>query len=875
VPVVIAPRPAPAKPPGRKRWLIAGAAALLVLTLGIVLASQSGSRAAPGGVVEPEDPASARERRAAEAWEALRGQNLKESADLVAALRKLEAFVREWDRTPSATSARREAHSVRVRLQDRLDRELIRLDQETLEPEGREEFGIVLKVLGQARARYDVPVWGQEIERRIKMIRGKAESHLTVVLQMGTRAKTEGSTTDLAKFRARVLGWGMPEALECFDREVGPPPTVASTPAAPSPPAKLVIPTEPAPEAELREYRISWERAVAHAAARELDVAVVELRRASRTFHEEEVRREAALDLELLSQLMSFYEELQVALSKWKKGRGVSLERRDSSGNPEVLAGPVVQADRDRMELKAGKDGDSRFVEYADLTSSCVIELSKAANPAPDRTLALLHLLGGNPEAAFAQLGRRVDPIPAKYWIGGHEGRWKNAGRDPALLRQEQAARELFYAAEREYRSPRSRGQALEKYSSLRKDFGDLSFVIRLLTRISARVDSASELYFLPADLGGGGSFQEKGSSPYGKCWTTLQSSGPAEANRNFVEAEFHTLPDTSYRCWILAGACCEETFVSFYQASDLTSTHPQKPGQMIRVEPASDFALPLRVPLGLPKAHGGKDAVRWEWIELPLPRYRAPGLKKIRVMTHQQGFSLARVLVSSRRSAAPGEADLRDLERSTGGDTSQTPDSDLVARWSFDEGSGNVAGDSSGNGHTATLRGDASWGGGKNGRAVECHGKDGFALVADASDLRLPGDLTISLWVKPVASRELSRLFGKGDENYGLWLTPESRVVFRQFDASGRTVVLVHARRPLQEGRWAHVAVVVEGDKVSLFIGGTHDASGTRRGTPSVSPAPLTFGFAGHDGYASAMLDEVRLYGRALSGDQLGALAR
>ena len=80
-----------------------------------------------------------------------------------------------------------------------------------------------------------------------------------------------------------------------------------------------------------------------------------------------------------------------------------------------------------------------------------------------------------------------------------------------------------------------------------------------------------------------------------------------------------------------------------------------------------------------------------------------------------------------------------------------------LVAAWNFDEGSGNVVTDNSGNGHNGTIV-DATWDTGKQGSALFFNGVssyvniDGFkGINADRTDPNNPIQqaFTIAKWIK------------------------------------------------------------------------------------------------------------------------------
>ncbi len=78
---------------------------------------------------------------------------------------------------------------------------------------------------------------------------------------------------------------------------------------------------------------------------------------------------------------------------------------------------------------------------------------------------------------------------------------------------------------------------------------------------------------------------------------------------------------------------------------------------------------------------------------------------------------------------------------------TCTTPSTSLIALYHFDEGSGTIAGDSSGYGNDGTVYG-AVWTKGISGNALEFDGSD-YINVPDSSSLNNPSAVTVEAWVK------------------------------------------------------------------------------------------------------------------------------
>lgn len=83
------------------------------------------------------------------------------------------------------------------------------------------------------------------------------------------------------------------------------------------------------------------------------------------------------------------------------------------------------------------------------------------------------------------------------------------------------------------------------------------------------------------------------------------------------------------------------------------------------------------------------------------------------------------------------------------GGIDGRAPDGDLVGYWTFDEGTGTTAADSSGNNRNATLFNGVAWVPGKHGMAVSFDGFDDRAEILALNSPAFPLSGTISLWFK------------------------------------------------------------------------------------------------------------------------------
>jgi len=145
-------------------------------------------------------------------------------------------------------------------------------------------------------------------------------------------------------------------------------------------------------------------------------------------------------------------------------------------------------------------------------------------------------------------------------------------------------------------------------------------------------------------------------------------------------------------------------------------------------------------------------------------------------------------------------------------------------AHWTFDEGSGNVVGDSSPNGNTGTAT-DITWVEGIEGSAV--HAGDGVVTVPDAASLR-PSKPSIALWVRSASAPDpietiLDHARGACVSAYGLNATTQG-FYFTLHHGTWSNIVSVQQAPDggtIWDGEWHHIALVQDPGMVHLHLDG------------------------------------------------------
>jgi PGF-CTERM protein/uncharacterized repeat protein (TIGR01451 family) len=210
-----------------------------------------------------------------------------------------------------------------------------------------------------------------------------------------------------------------------------------------------------------------------------------------------------------------------------------------------------------------------------------------------------------------------------------------------------------------------------------------------------------------------------------------------------------------------------------------------------------------------------------------------------------------------------------------------------LVAEWHFDEGSGSVVKDSSGNGNDGTIHG-ATWVDGKYGKALEFYGVGDYATSPDSEDWDFgTEDFTIETWIYLDSFSSSSFIpiicWGEGASasfplymNWAIILN-DNKLSFYRYD--GTETYKSVAWTP-STNTWYHIAAVRSGNALKFFVDGSQqgtdqDVTGVSYGEVNADPLYISR-FRRGDGstydYLHGIIDEVRIYNRALSAEGIKA---
>jgi hypothetical protein len=196
-----------------------------------------------------------------------------------------------------------------------------------------------------------------------------------------------------------------------------------------------------------------------------------------------------------------------------------------------------------------------------------------------------------------------------------------------------------------------------------------------------------------------------------------------------------------------------------------------------------------------------------------------------------------------------------------------------LVAHWKFDEGTGTTASDSSGNGNTGTLINGPLWIAGKVGNALYFDGMDDNVNVLDSNSLDLSSSFTLSAWVNPSStSTNWNTILVKNDR-YHLFSNVTGSACTDGSPLGGFSTTQMNyvcPSSPIPLNTWTHLTLTYNGSVLTLYQNGVGVATSNVSGTLSSGTETLQIGGNKYGQYFKGLIDEVRVYSRALSGTEI-----
>lgn len=192
---------------------------------------------------------------------------------------------------------------------------------------------------------------------------------------------------------------------------------------------------------------------------------------------------------------------------------------------------------------------------------------------------------------------------------------------------------------------------------------------------------------------------------------------------------------------------------------------------------------------------------------------------------------------------------------------------SGLIARFDFSEGSGGSVADSSSYLNHGSISGLATWPTGKIGSGIQLDGSTSYTSAPTQTHLD-PINISIEAWIYPTYADNahvIVQKYRNSADGYQLWVTSDLRIRAAINSGGGDS-----STNTISLNTWTHVVVTYDGSSKKLYLNGQLDA--THAGTGAISPntEALVIGQRSNTYFYYGIIDQVRLYSRALSDSEI-----
>jgi type II secretory pathway pseudopilin PulG len=199
--------------------------------------------------------------------------------------------------------------------------------------------------------------------------------------------------------------------------------------------------------------------------------------------------------------------------------------------------------------------------------------------------------------------------------------------------------------------------------------------------------------------------------------------------------------------------------------------------------------------------------------------------------------------------------------------------DPSLVAWWKFDDGNGSKASDSTTYKNDGTLS-NATWTTGHVDGGLKFDGKKSYVSVPYNAVLTITNELTLAAWINGTSFDASNIILCQGTvagtSNYELWCY-NGKLVMGFYNGGWQNVTSPNV---FTAGTWYHVAATMEvsgtGRLIRLYQNGVQVYSETTTSVPLGNTQGLTIGKYPNGANWNGVLDDVRIYNRALSADEI-----
>jgi len=195
-----------------------------------------------------------------------------------------------------------------------------------------------------------------------------------------------------------------------------------------------------------------------------------------------------------------------------------------------------------------------------------------------------------------------------------------------------------------------------------------------------------------------------------------------------------------------------------------------------------------------------------------------------------------------------------------------------IAGAWTFDEGAGDVARDSSEKCEDGKING-AAWIDGKFGKALSFNGTSDYVEVPDIPDLNPQKAMSMGCWVYITGNagvhRDIISKDGESVERQYLMTSSDINKFRAHIWTSDGVAHYFDGETSVELETWYHIAQTYDGSDLKLYVNGKEDGSISFSGDIIVTGQPVRIGGGANPGAAAyhipGIIDEVVIFNVAL----------
>ncbi|HGE73219.1 TPA: LamG domain-containing protein [Candidatus Poribacteria bacterium] len=199
-----------------------------------------------------------------------------------------------------------------------------------------------------------------------------------------------------------------------------------------------------------------------------------------------------------------------------------------------------------------------------------------------------------------------------------------------------------------------------------------------------------------------------------------------------------------------------------------------------------------------------------------------------------------------------------------------------LVSYWTFDDGKGDKAKDSGKAGNEGVIKGKSQWVQGKTGTALSFVKQDAiYVEVKNNPSLNIKEQITMCAWIKPAS------IYTGEDWKERNCVMAKRRAYYLDINEKGNLASYLYGVQPQEwlsgaidmkkfMNKWVHVATTYDGKEHKLYVDGKLDVSVKKSGLISEVTDDFYIGWVDNNRYFDGTIDEVMLWSKALTADEL-----